>query len=606
MRRALLLAVTAAGCLAMVAPLVSAVDSAAPADDGTSRPSGQVLLTHLDDAPPGTDVRAGASTAALAARSGAATRPSTFRLQAPRLTPARGAMLSAFDGSVVSALSVPGGSAVLGGLTEHVAPSCTGTIDGNRVQVVYARETGTASRYREVLPSLLSFVADVDDTFALSSPTSGRRVRWVQDGSCVPAVAEVVVPDGTLTGNSGLSALAAALRAAGHARIDRKYLTFADASTLCGVGHMAQDSDPTSANANNGGVAMYARVDTACWATRADYHSSPAHELMHMLGAVQPDAPHATEAGHCTDESDVMCYEDGSGARMTASCTAPHAEARLDCNNDDYFDTGAPSGYLGSAWNTARSAFLDTVPPLGSAVTSVPVPASTPVTGSVAPTASTPVPVPVPIAPPVAPPVAEPVAPPVAVSATVAISAPRTLYVGATGRVSVSVRAGGVAVATAVSLQQRTATGWRAVASARTSSAGTVAFTVRRTAVATVTVRAVVPASSTITAAGSAAATTRVVRRPTATGAGLKTGRPNTLTATVRTNARTPVAGQYVTLQVRYVGSTAWRTVGRKVSSRLGQAVFAVQPKRPASYRWIYGGSSALAPSTSATSAVSY
>ena len=41
--------------------------------------------------------------------------------------------------------------------------------------------------------------------------------------------------------------------------------------------------------------------------------SVPAHELTHTLGGVLGTAPHATKNGHCYDDADLMCYDDGSG-----------------------------------------------------------------------------------------------------------------------------------------------------------------------------------------------------------------------------------------------------------------------------------------------------
>lgn len=555
--------------------------TAVGARSADASPRVELSAAHLDEAPRGVDVRAGVATSALVASSGVQRRPAVFH-RLPR-TPAHAWLRSATSSGTaepVSVLSVPGGTAVLGGRGTHVSPSCTGTDDGNRVQVLFAREAGTASRYAELQPSLSSFVADVDDTFALSSPTSGRRVRWVQDASCAPVIPEVVVPNGTLVGNAGLTSLATALQNAGYNRPDRKYLTFADAASLCGVGQMYRDDRASNDNVNNGGRPMYARVDTPCWAPHADYHSTPAHELMHMLGGVQSSAPHATADGHCTDESDAMCYDDGSGATVTATCTAAGAEAQFDCNRDDYFDSRpSPTGYLAAAWNTARSSFLDVLPDGGAT--------STPTASTTTTTTTT--------------------ASPGPVDVTATSSAPATLYVGTGGLISATVASSVGAVATGVTLQSWTAaTGWRSVASGQTSTAGTVSFTLRATTAQTVTTRVLVPATAVVGSATSNVTTTRIVRRPTGTLATVRLGRPDALTATVRTNLRVAVPGQYVTLQVKYPGSATWRTVARKLTNRSGQTVFTVQPQRRAYYRWVYAGSWNLAPSTSATSTVTY
>ena len=53
---------------------------------------------------------------------------------------------------------------------------------------------------------------------------------------------------------------------------------------------------------------MYASVSAmgGCWIAGV-----AAHELGHTLGAVNNNAPNASGYGHCTDEWDVMCYQDG-------------------------------------------------------------------------------------------------------------------------------------------------------------------------------------------------------------------------------------------------------------------------------------------------------
>ncbi|HTC80330.1 MAG TPA: hypothetical protein VK848_02225, partial [Acidimicrobiia bacterium] len=141
-----------------------------------------------------------------------------------------------------------------------------------------------------------------------------------------------------------------------------------DANVLCGVGSLYSDARPGLNNINNGSAPMYARVDAACW----DY--AEGHELMHTLGAVQSGAPHATAAGHCWDEPDEMCYDDGSGSTMVTVCTGRNP-ALFDCNHDDYFYAGVPPAvsWLASHWNTYNSSWLLRAPL--PAVATVPIPA---------------------------------------------------------------------------------------------------------------------------------------------------------------------------------------------------------------------------------------
>ena len=333
----------------------SAADTADAGDT-----TGTVEPTHLDPASPG--VRLGARVPAgpfTGARFGivdAADPEVDDRAHAQEL-------LAAGVPSPGEVLVTPGGRPGLRGLVEHVAPSCAGTgTDGNRVQVVYASEVGQPDRYLELLAAIQSYVADVDDTFALSSRASGRRVRWVSDPTCTPAVDHARLPAGALSAPD-MVGMKAALRDLGYTSPQRKYLVLADAAELCGIADVYVDDRPSASNRNNGGVPMYARVDTPCWTVSRNGHSTPAHELMHMLGAVQPSAPHATATGHCTEERDAMCYADGDGQAMRRVCTQPDDEQLFDCGRDDYFDPSPEprSEYLREHWNTADSSFLDRI-----------------------------------------------------------------------------------------------------------------------------------------------------------------------------------------------------------------------------------------------------
>ena len=66
-------------------------------------------------------------------------------------------------------------------------------------------------------------------------------------------IPEVVVPAGAL---SNFDATIDAVEARGYKRPDRKYLMFADARRLCGIGTYYEDTR-TSGNANDGRYASY-------------------------------------------------------------------------------------------------------------------------------------------------------------------------------------------------------------------------------------------------------------------------------------------------------------------------------------------------------------
>jgi hypothetical protein len=248
--------------------------------------------------------------------------------------------------------------------------------DGVRVQAVYARAADVPDRFDAVAPLIAGYAADVDLQIAASAALSGagRRVRFATGPGCALDVARVTL---TPAGDDSFSAMRAELQAQGFARADRKYLVWVDAAIgICGLGEMYRDDRPGPDNANNRGPS-YARIDAPCWGY------AEAHELIHMLGGVQDSAPHATPAGHCTDENDTMCYRDSPGIVLTVPCPSLPAW-NVDCNLDDYFNAAPPpSSYLAEHWNVATSAWLETTdPPQAPALAAVVpgvVPAGTPV-----------------------------------------------------------------------------------------------------------------------------------------------------------------------------------------------------------------------------------
>ncbi|MET9225208.1 ricin-type beta-trefoil lectin domain protein [Lentzea sp. NPDC003310] len=229
-------------------------------------------------------------------------------------------------------------------------------VSGKRVQAVYVRGDQSPDRYAQLVGQFQTFADQIDTTFVEAASRLGggvRHVRFVTQPDCRAKVDNVVVPQSAM---SSPSAVADQLAARGYNRTDRKYLFWHD-SGGCGVAWGAPGDDrPGADNGYNSGPS-YAAVGTGCWTWQAS-----AHELLHTLGAVQRSAPNSTAFGHCWDDEDIMCYDDGGipnppGGLVKVCPGAP--ENQIDCGGNDYFHTNPAAGsYLATHWNVARSQFL--------------------------------------------------------------------------------------------------------------------------------------------------------------------------------------------------------------------------------------------------------
>ena len=246
------------------------------------------------------------------------------------------------------------------------AVACYGNgSDGMRTHLIYARPADRPDRYSAYLPYFKRWAAEMDQVFQNTAAKYGavRRVRFLTDSSCSLVIDKVVlssVSDLSLDNTMGELALK------GYDRVDRKYLVWLDARPeldLCGIAAYYPDErlDPNLNNGDPTGTGVVARVDPTCWGRVADSAESvEAHELMHSLGSVLPNAPHSTEAGHCEDDADRMCYQDGTAFNFLTNVCTKASEALFDCKGDDYFNPSRTSisGRFGPIWNTATSSFL--------------------------------------------------------------------------------------------------------------------------------------------------------------------------------------------------------------------------------------------------------
>lgn len=228
---------------------------------------------------------------------------------------------------------------------------------GHRIEVLYVYTATTGNRIAEYRESFRQWAADADQIYNESAKRTGgsRNMRFVTDANCRPVVTDIQL---TNVDVASMNNTINALYQKGYNRTDRKYLIFADANVYCGIGTLMPDDDKSAQANQNNLVPGWARVDAGCWSGFV-----AAHELTHNLGGVQNSAPNHTEYGHCTDDMDVMCYNDGPGTVMRRVCILATDENLLDCQNDDYFNTNPLAGtYLSENWNVADSPYLISMP----------------------------------------------------------------------------------------------------------------------------------------------------------------------------------------------------------------------------------------------------
>ena len=275
---------------------------------------------------------------------------------------------------------------------ETGAVPCYGTgSDGYRVQLIYARGTSRTDRFATDEASFRAWAARMNQVVRDSAAQTGgvRHIRFVTDAACNPVIDRVALSSSAM---SSFSSMVSELHNRGYNRTDRKYLVWADNNTYCGISELYVDdsADTTPGrNYNNGNPwvqGAIGRVDNGCWGLS---NLVEAHELLHLLGGVQPTAPNGTPGYHCRDESDRLCYADGSGGGNVRQVCPSWHEALYDCNHDDYFSTAPfPGSYLSTHWNTASSAFLSAQAPAGPVVTTT-IPPPTTTTTTLPPTTTT-------------------------------------------------------------------------------------------------------------------------------------------------------------------------------------------------------------------------
>lgn len=137
-----------------------------------------------------------------------------------------------------------------------------------------------------------------------------------------------------------------------------------ESGMFSGIGYGVKDKSSTdNENDCGGGIAIVEigknDIPTTPWLLP----NTAGHEMLHALGASQ-NSPNATREGHCIDEHDLLCYDDGTKRKVRMICKnhkgiGPIAEG-LDCGNNDYFSAPGEekSVWLKNNWNIYNSKAL--------------------------------------------------------------------------------------------------------------------------------------------------------------------------------------------------------------------------------------------------------
>jgi hypothetical protein len=231
------------------------------------------------------------------------------------------------------------------------------------------------SRFADAKEQIRRSVASVDKLFDISARSASgtdyiRHVRWRMDSSCKLKITPVLVPGSVSSGD--IFGIKDNLVSRGIIKASAKYLGYID-DPGCGGGIAELTNDTRASQANYSNLGGTLGLTFGCLEGYHPYAgfgaTIAAHELMHTLGAVNPNTPHTT-GGHCWDDeadahkgADTMCYDDGYPGTFTQYCSTTYPET-FDCRKDDYYNPAPASGsFLTKYWNAARNQFLATAEP---------------------------------------------------------------------------------------------------------------------------------------------------------------------------------------------------------------------------------------------------
>jgi hypothetical protein len=238
-----------------------------------------------------------------------------------------------------------------GHLSDIPAPSGTKPVDcvggsSYRGRAIYAYPNDRTPRYAEVQDSFRTVIKqgnaflDQEATFSGSGTTRARLKFYCNDAAEIAVASEKLGFSGA---NDSFTKIVDALNDT-YNDPQTIYWVFYDdyIPDACGQGTVGHGDSVTS-TPSPGPVFGITYRGCMHWGT-------PLHEATHNMGAVQDSAPHSTNAAHCNDGVDVMCYANDGGSNSNYNGSVC-GNVQYDCNMNDYFHPKPSSGYLYNHWN---------------------------------------------------------------------------------------------------------------------------------------------------------------------------------------------------------------------------------------------------------------
>jgi len=212
-----------------------------------------------------------------------------------------------------------------------------------RALVLYLRAPGVADQYSARVGTIRGYIQQMQDHLYNESMefgvTSSYRVACDANG-------QVTVRNVALsTSAQDLGAVTNDLKAKGYNSTFEKYIMIYERSGCGGGVAWAETNDALTVNNRANQGPSYGVSWGFCG------YGTVMHENAHNMGAVMNSAPNTSGAGHCIDDRDVMCYDDG-GPRAGQLRIVCNDREHFDCGHNDYFHPNPPAGsYLATHWN---------------------------------------------------------------------------------------------------------------------------------------------------------------------------------------------------------------------------------------------------------------